>query len=116
MASAFGKALKILRAKNDEVLGDMAAKLGVSIAFLSKVENGIAKPSDKIIYGVIERYNLSEEEKEQLLLVAKPDISIDISDFDVKKKKMTFCFAQAVSNLNDKQVEQIDEILQFVLK
>lgn len=116
MASAFGKALRILRVNNDEVLGDMAAKLGVSIAFLSKVENGIAKPSDKIINGVIEHYELSEAEKEQLILAAKSDVSIDVSDFELKKKKLTMYFAQAVSNLTDKQVEQIDEILNLVLK
>ena len=116
MVSSFGRLLKILRARNDEILGDMATKLGVSIAFLSKVENGIAKPSDRIINGVIDHYELSEEEKEQLLLAAKPDISIDISDFDLEKKKLTMYFAQAVSNLNEKQVEQIDEILNLVLK
>lgn len=116
MVSAFGRLLRILRVKNDEVLGDMATKIGVSIAFLSKVENGLAKPSDKIINGVIENYVLSEEEKEQLRLVAKQDILIDLSDLDLKKRKLTMYFAQAVSNLNDKQVEQIDEILNLVMK
>ena len=40
MTTNFGKFCRKLRIDNDELLYDMAAKLGVSSAFLSKVENG----------------------------------------------------------------------------
>lgn len=44
MLTDFGKICRKLRIDNDELLLDMANYLGVSAAFLSKVENGKAKP------------------------------------------------------------------------
>ncbi len=38
--TTFGEYLRILRIKNHEVMGDMAAKLEVSVPFLSAVETG----------------------------------------------------------------------------
>lgn len=46
MLTNFGKISRKLRIDNDELLLDMANHLGVSAAFLSKVENGKAKPPE----------------------------------------------------------------------
>ena len=40
MATEFGKFCRLLRIKNDEVLRDMAHKFGVSLSYLSAIENG----------------------------------------------------------------------------
>lgn len=44
MLTDFGKICRKLRIDNNELLLDMANYLGVSAAFLSKVENGKSKP------------------------------------------------------------------------
>lgn len=116
MASDFGKMLRIQRIKNGEIMADMASKLGVSVAFLSKVENGIANPSEKVVNGVIEKYDLSENEKEQLKLFAQKNVSINVSTLGLDRKKLTMYFAESVSKLNDKQIEQIEQILSNVIK
>ena len=44
MVNSFGKFCRRLRIDRGELLADMANRLGVSSAFLSKVENGGKKP------------------------------------------------------------------------
>ena len=47
MYTSLGRFLKKLRLENEEHLYDMAVKLKVSSAFLSKVENGKSKVKEK---------------------------------------------------------------------
>lgn len=56
--SRFGVFCRKLRLENRELLYDMAEKLGVSSAFLSKVENGKGKPPADWRQKIISFYNL----------------------------------------------------------
>ena len=66
MVTNFGKILRRIRVDRDDLLADMAQRIGVSAAFLSKVENGLAKPSDKIVEQIIEKYNITGYQREEL--------------------------------------------------
>lgn len=59
MLTDFGKTCRKLRIDNDELLLDMANYLGVSAAFLSKVENGKAKPPIEWKDKIVSRYHIT---------------------------------------------------------
>lgn len=59
MLTDFGKTCRKLRIDNDELLLDMAIYLGVSAAFLSKVENGKAKPPIEWKDKIVSRYHIT---------------------------------------------------------
>lgn len=69
MITSFGKFCRNLRMDNNEQLHQMAEKLNVSSAFLSKVEYGKAKPPEKWEDTIPSLYNLSESQKEELCLI-----------------------------------------------
>ena len=66
MVTGFGKFCRKLRIDNSEILSDMSIRLGVSSAFLSKVENGLKKPPKNWEEKIGELYNLDSEAKEKL--------------------------------------------------
>lgn len=66
MLTNFGKFCRKLRIDNAKLLYDMANELGVSSAFLSKVENGKAKPPAEWIDIIANNYKLNVNEKQEL--------------------------------------------------
>ena len=66
MANNFGKFCRKLRIDKDELLYDMAGKLGVSSAFLSKVENGRKKPPKEWREILIDSYELNAKQVQEL--------------------------------------------------
>ena len=55
MLTSLGKFLRKIRIDNDEYLKDMADKLGVTVSFLSAVENGKKKESNHLRPPVVRR-------------------------------------------------------------
>lgn len=114
MLSKFGKVTRKIRIERDELLGDMAKNIGVSNAFLSKIENGLAKPSDKVINNIIEKYELSPTERRELEEAAyeqKNGYLLNFSNLSAEEKKLTIRFAKAISTLNDDDRSIIEDIL-----
>ena len=66
MLTNFGKICRKLRIDNDELLLDMANCLGVSAAFLSKVENGKAKPPVEWKEKIASRYHIVDTKYSEL--------------------------------------------------
>ena len=66
MATAFGKFCRMLRIEHDEVLRDMASKLGVSSSYLSAVENGKRAMPQGWSDALIQMYSLTAEESLEL--------------------------------------------------
>ena len=97
MITNFGKFCRRLRINNGELLYDMAKKLGVSSAFLSKVENGKKKPPVDWRAKISANYKLTSTECEELdrvLYEAKNIGSIDISGFSMSDKELMWSFAR----------------------
>jgi len=103
MMNNFGKFCRKLRIDKDELLYDMAVRLGVSSAFLSKVENGKKKPPkewrEKLIYG----YNLNQKQIKELdrcIYEAQNYENIDISSWKEEDKIMMLSFARKFNSFN----------------
>lgn len=97
MLTNFGKFCRRLRINNGELLYDMAEKLGVSSAFLSKVENGKKKPPKEWGRKISAYYTLSNEELNELdkvIYEAQNTDSIDISQYSMSDKELMWSFAR----------------------
>lgn len=111
--SRFGVFCRKLRLENRELLYDMAVKLGVSSAFLSKVENGKGKPPTEWRSKIISLYQLNNEEVKELdiaLYEAENRKSIDISNFTDENKALMWSFARRLDSLDHEKLRQfLDE-------
>lgn len=115
MVNNFGKFCRKLRIDEDELLYDMAERLGVSSAFLSKVENGKKKPPKEWREIIIREYCLKDsqiEELDQYMYEAQNDKSIDISNWEESDKMMMLSFARKFDSLDKDVLKRIlkDEV------
>lgn len=107
----FAKFTKMLRIENDEFLGHMAKKLGVSSAFLSRVENGLAKPSEKLVSGLCEKYCLKDEQKKELKDIvdrAREKSSITTIGLSPTKQQLVFRLAKSINYFDDEELAELD--------
>lgn len=108
----FAKFTRVLRAERGERLGHMAENLNVSSAFLSRVENGLAKPSEKLLKGLCQKYSLSEEQKEQLEEIVKearrknPLTSLQLSP---ENQQLVIRFAQSIEKFDEWELNELEE-------
>lgn len=114
MATNLGKLLKKIRIDNNEILLNMAQKLDVSPAFLSKVENGLKKPPISWEGKLIQHYNLSAAQKDELskyMFEAINNNSIDISSYSCAEKEVMMAFARNISALGEEKLNAIKNIV-----
>ncbi|WP_029906072.1 helix-turn-helix domain-containing protein, partial [Mycoplasmopsis opalescens] len=101
----FGKFFRLLRINNNEVLIDAQEFLGVSVAFISNVENGIKEIPDDWADKIVGHYNLDEKQKEKLIQSienSKKSIKIDLSKYDQNQKGKLFKLLRSF-NKKDKE-------------
>lgn len=116
MLTSFGKFCRKIRIDNGKLLFDMAQQLGVSSAFLSKVENGKAKPPVGWENIIINKYNLSEEQIAELhesIYVARNSNVINISDMTNDDRDMMLAFARRLDTMNSVDKEKIKKLLGY---
>ena len=104
MLTRFGRFCRKLRIDNGELLYDMAQHLGVSPAFLSKVENGKSKPPIEWKDILAARYDLGDDQKNELVASIDEGRSkavINISDMSVDDREMMFEFARKLSTMDE---------------
>lgn len=109
MVNNFGKFCRKLRIDKSELLYDMAAKLGVSSAFLSKVENGKKKPPKEWRGILIGKYGLDADEireLDQCMYEAQNYDSIDISYMNNDDRMMMLSFARKFNNIDRNKLRE----------
>ena len=114
MLTEFGKALRRIRLDSNELLKDMADKLGVSSAYLSAVENGKKKATLSMLKQIIEIYNLTTNEEEQLrdaFQRSQDEIRVDTSGMARDRQDLAMVFARKISTIDDESIEEILNIL-----
>lgn len=115
MVTALGKFLRKLRLDNDELLFDMAGKIGMPTSTLSAVETGKRRPSKGFAERIIKAYRLTEEQMQQLYASISEandwNIRIDASAFSSKDQSTAVAFARRFSDLNGEDKEAIWKIL-----
>jgi transcriptional regulator with XRE-family HTH domain len=110
----FAKFTKTLRLEYDERLGHMAKKIGVSSAFLSRVENGLAKPSKKILDGLFQSYSLNEEQKRKLKEIveeARQKNLLAPLQLSPAKQQLVIRLAQSIEKFDEEELYEIEEII-----
>ena len=112
MVNNFGKFCRKLRIDNNELLYDMAAKLGVSSAFLSKVENGKKNPPQEWRNTLAHLYKLNNaqiKELDQYMYEAQNFDSIDISYMGENDRMMMLSFARKFNSIDKNKLREFME-------
>lgn len=113
MLTSFGKFCRKLRINNGELLYDMAEKLDVSSAFLSKVENGKKKPPKEWKKRINEQYTLNCSEQNELdrtFYEAQNCESIDISKYSMSDKELMWSFARKFDTFDKETLKKFLDI------
>lgn len=115
MVTALGKFLRKLRIENDELLFDMAGKIGVPTSTLSAMETGKRRPSKGLAEKIAGAYRLTEEQMQQLYSGISEangwNIGIDASAFSPRDQSTAVAFARRFSDLDGEDKEAIWKIL-----
>lgn len=112
MVNSLGKFCRKLRIDRSERLFDMAKKLEVSSAFLSKVENGQKKPPQEWRDKLINQYSLNPEQIKQLdeyMYEAQNCNSIDISNLNDSDKMLMLSFARKFDEIDKNKLRNFLE-------
>lgn len=115
MLTELGKILRKIRIDQDEILKDMAAKLQVTVAYLSAVENGKREVPDEWIPEIIEQYSLTEEEAEELKDAAfssKKSIKIKLDEESERNRDLVLAFARRFRELDEQDFSAMKKILE----
>lgn len=115
MITNFGKFLRKLRIDHNEFLKDMAARLGVTVAYLSAIEHGKRDVPDHWIPLLETVYGLTPEQVNELQTYAyehKDDIKINLSHCTPEDRKLILAFARSINNLSETDKKDIYDILQ----
>jgi transcriptional regulator with XRE-family HTH domain len=114
MASKFGKELKMLRLKNDEILKNMADKMEMSSAYLSAIELGKRRVPDDFIEKLTKAYQLNQLQVNEInnaLNEHEGKIEIVLNNVDSEKKEMAMIFARTFEDMGSEKAKQIIEML-----
>ena len=115
MLTQFGKELRHIRLDRDEKLKDMAEKLGVTVSYLSAVENGKRNIPDNWIEMIASEYCLDEEyvEKiEKLAFDGKPEIILNFDKATEGQRNLAYSFARRFKDLSDEDVRNLQKIFE----
>lgn len=112
MLTQLGKALRHIRLDRDEKLKDMAENLGVTVAYLSAVENGRRKIPGSWIEILANKYNLSEEEVRNIEKFAfddQPEIPLYVNAATNGQRNLAYSFARKFKDLNEDDVKNLQK-------
>jgi len=107
----FGKAVRKIRIDRSETLGEMAATLGISAAFLSSVETGKRNLSDDLLDAIIAHLDLKgadARELQRLGLESRSAVRLKPTD---KNRELANAFARKFDDLDKTQIEEIMRVL-----
>jgi transcriptional regulator with XRE-family HTH domain len=110
----FGELLRILRVKHHEVMGDMAKFLGISLPFLSAVENGKRNVPSEWIDKICAHYNMTAKERSELEQAAeesKTQYKVVTASAGAYQRKAAMQFARSFDKMDDETAIKILELL-----
>ena len=114
MLTNFGKFCRKVRIDEGKLLLDMANQLGVSAAFLSKVENGKAKPPEGWEDKIINAYALDNNQQEELRRCAKEAREkniVQLTAMNDDDRDLMLQFARKLDTLEEAEKNKIRKIL-----
>jgi transcriptional regulator with XRE-family HTH domain len=114
MLTEFGKFLRNLRIEYEELLKDMADKLGVTPSYLSAVETGKRNIPDDWLEKIKKFYNLDIFAQETLDRAASNSIKtikLDLSNAGKQKRETALIFARQFDDVDDSTLIEIRKLL-----
>lgn len=114
MLTSLGIFLRKLRLEQGEVLKDMADKLGVTVSFLSAVENGKKHMPSSWNNKLCKIYSLDANAQESLtsaIADAEESIELNFAGISNQNKEIAVSFARKFSEFDDEELEKIRQIL-----
>lgn len=115
MYTKFGEFMRVLRIKHHEIMGDIADMLGVSLPFLSAVENGKRNVPTDWVDKIVSHYNLSPEETQELLEAieqSKTQMKLDLKSSEFFQRTAALQFARSFDNMDEDTAKRIIELLE----
>ncbi len=112
--TSFGDYLKSLRYKYHEVMGDSAKLFGVSLPFMSAVENGKKNVPSGWYEILVEHYRLGIEDQKKLRDVieeSRTQIKINLERSHSYQREMAIQFQRSFDNIDEETAEKIMDIL-----
>lgn len=110
--SIFMKRLRLNR--NDQTMMEMAKELGISISFLSGVENGKRNMSEDLYHLICKQYNLTPklaEELKHLRTLSVSKINVPLDSMSSELKSTTVKFLSSADELSEADLKKINSIL-----
>ena len=117
MATELGKFLRKLRIDADEILLDMANRLGVAPSFLSSVENGKKRMPSPWLNRICELYALTGQQKtefERAVAATESQLVLSFENADVANRELAVAFARDYQDLSPEQVAEIRRIMRGI--
>lgn len=111
----FGEALRILRVKHHEVMGDLAKVLGVAVPFLSAVETGKKNVPGSWVETIARHYSLSPEEQSALSDAAaesKTQMKLDLRNASSFQRSTALQFARSFEDIDEDTAQKIAKLLE----
>lgn len=115
MLTSIGRFLRKLRIDRGEILKDMADKLGVTVSFLSAVENGKKKMPAMWNKKICDLYQLNADQRDDFTTAiadTEDKIEMNLNDAAMGRRELAISFARKFSEIDDSQAEEIKKILQ----
>jgi transcriptional regulator with XRE-family HTH domain len=109
-----GQFLRKLRISNNEVLADMAQKLGITSAYLSAIELGKRSIPKNLFADLIELYSISKDEEVELqkaIDTSVTSVEIDLDNVSLSGRETVLAFARKLKDLDDVALNNIFEFL-----
>lgn len=115
MATELGKFLRKLRVDNDELMKQMADRLGLASSTLSSIEAGRRKPGKGFLERVIGTYELSQKQAAELRDAydrSRDEVELQIKGLPNQDQRLAIAFARKFATLSDEQKKSIRGILE----
>ena len=112
MVTEVGKVLRIVRINTGDSLRDMAAKIGMSAAYLSAIETGKRNVPETLYDLICEKYPMSDVDKARLKEAIESStvkMRINLTDMEEKKKKIIYSLSK--DTFDDETLDRLCEII-----
>lgn len=110
----FGEFMRVQRIKHHEVMGDIATLLNVKVPFVSAVESGKKNVPEEWIPKIIEHYNLSVEEQNELndsIEESKTQVRVNLTSASSCQRKVALQFQRSFDEIDEDTAKAIIELL-----
>lgn len=115
----YGKLLKIIRLRNNQVMREMVEKLSnykmrMTVSYLSAIEKGNRNIPKGMTNAIVKEYNLSDKEKRELIdaeRLSQSKIDFKLSGLNKFKREFLLLLSDKIDNVSDEKIQKISAIL-----